>query len=140
MKASPANAVANRIYAITATLLLTFLPAPVHHRSHCDTVSLAVRRDRDKANVLESHRISLGFIEPTYQSIVLRRPASNDVAARNPNSLSARLTSRRRRGWPFGWFVSQMILPVKPVICAMVSARSRIEISILLPRITGSGA
>ena len=39
-----------------------------------------------------------------YQSTVSRRPASRAVRARNPNSLSARLTSRQRLGCPLGLF------------------------------------
>ena len=42
-------------------------------------------------------------------------------------------------GWPFGLALSQRIAPSNPVRCAIVFARSRIEISSPRPRLTGSG-
>lgn len=53
-----------------------------------------------------------------YHSIVRRSPTSNGVVASNPNVAFARLVSsfskipaRGRLGWPFGFVVSQTILP-----------------------------
>ena len=46
-----------------------------------------------------------------YQLRVLRSPSRKSVVARNPNSVSARVVSNRRLGWPFGFFVSHSIRP-----------------------------
>ena len=42
------------------------------------------------------------------------RPSSKSVVARNPNSFSARETSRQRRGCPSGLVASQTMFPRKP--------------------------
>src|SRR5204863_292670 len=73
-----------------------------------------------------------------YQAIVRSRPARNGVLARKPKSSSARETSSWRRGWPFGFVVSQTTVPSYPVSSAVSSASSRIEISSPVPRFTGS--
>src|SRR4051794_791913 len=63
-----------------------------------------------------------------YHATVRSRPSRNPVVARNPNSRSARDTSRHRRGWPFGCVVSHTIVPVNPTSPAIVSAVSRMVI------------
>src|SRR5581483_4809104 len=74
-----------------------------------------------------------------YHSIVRASPSRSVVRATKPKRSSARDTSRRRRGWPFGIDVSHTMSPSKPVSSATSSARSRMEISSLVPRLTGSG-
>ncbi len=69
-----------------------------------------------------------------------RAPSRSGVVAWQPKSSRARLASRPRRGWPFGIEVSHTISPSKPVTSATSSARSRIEISSPVPRLTGSRA
>ena len=49
-----------------------------------------------------------------YHPTVSRSPSSNGVTARNPNSRSARDTSRHRRGCPFGFVVSHTMPPLVP--------------------------
>ena len=73
-----------------------------------------------------------------YQSIVRRRPSSNDVVAAKPKRSRARLVSSARRGWPSGLVASQRISPSKPVSSAISSTSSRIVISRPTPRLTGS--
>ena len=67
-------------------------------------------------------------------------PSRSSVRASKPNSSRARVTSSCRRGWPFGIEVSHSISPSKPVSSAISVARSRIEISCPVPRLTGSGS
>ena len=69
-----------------------------------------------------------------------RGPSRSEVRARNPNRSAARVTSSRRRGCPPGLDVSQTSSPSKPVSSATRPARSRIEISSPVPRLTGLGA
>src|SRR5262249_10859117 len=64
-----------------------------------------------------------------YQATVRSMPSASGVRATKPNRSCARLTSSRRRGWPFGCVVSQMNRPVKPVARAITPASSPIEIS-----------
>ena len=74
-----------------------------------------------------------------YHSTVFRSPSSSEVFARKPNSRSARVTSRRRRGWPSGCVVSQMSSPSNPVSLHSNVANSRTVISRPDPMFTGSG-
>ena len=60
----------------------------------------------------------------SYQATVSCRPISNGVPAVKPNSVWARVTSRQRRGWPFGLVTSQWKSPLKPVRPAILAARS----------------
>ena len=48
-----------------------------------------------------------------YQAIVRSSPSRSVVCARKPKSSSARDASSCRRGWPFGFDVSQTISPVE---------------------------
>src|ERR1700679_3257352 len=74
-----------------------------------------------------------------YQSIVFCNPSTSEVLARKPNSRSARVTSRRRRGWPSGCIASQMSSPSNPVNLHSNVANSRTVISCPDPMFTGSG-
>lgn len=74
-----------------------------------------------------------------YHSMVRRSPSSSGVCARKPNSSSARETSSRRRGWPFGFVASQTRRPRNPVSAAIFAAKAAMEISWPLPRLTGCG-
>ena len=75
---------------------------------------------------------------PGTRPTVRARPSSSGTAAVNPNSSSARVVSSLRRGCPFGFEVSQRIVPSNPVASRTSRARSPIAISSPVPRLTGS--
>src|SRR6266511_3793910 len=74
-----------------------------------------------------------------YHSMVRSSPSRKPVLARKPKRSQARVVSRHRRGWPLGLLGSHTRRPVKPVSSAMRLARSLMEISTPVPRLTGSG-
>src|ERR1035437_5776098 len=60
------------------------------------------------------------------------------LIAQNPNSRSARPVSRQRRGCLLGFAVFHVMFPRKLVIAATLIARSRMEMFVPLPRLTGA--
>ena len=80
-------------------------------RSLRTSIRREVTTDPDQVRALEV----AGRARPSYQSIVARRPSSNDVRASKPKRSRARLVSSARRGWPSGLVASQRISPSKPV-------------------------
>src|ERR1039458_7211640 len=74
-----------------------------------------------------------------YDSTVCLIPSSSPILARKPNSASAREISKRRRGCPSGFVKSHSTSPSKPVTRIMRDTRSLMEISMPVPRFTGSG-
>src|SRR5205807_424873 len=74
----------------------------------------------------------------SYQAMVRRSPSASPTSALKPKRSRARVTSRRRRGWPLGSEGSQTKRPVNLVAPATRLARSRMDSSSPLPRLTGS--
>ena len=111
------------------------------HGPHFFYLSIGPRRRQagtgTRISRLARHNPSGAFVR--YHSIVRLSPASKSVVARKPNSCSALLTSRHRRGCPSGLLGSQLILPAKRVSRAIRLTTSRIAISRPAPRFTGSG-
>lgn len=66
-------------------------------------------------------------------------PFSNIVFVLNPISFSAFEVSSILRGWPSGFYESQITFPLNPVNFEMSSTSSFIVISKPAPRFTGSG-